>query len=82
VFPYVRLPADTVFLRAWLDEELHISEVRGHLLINAPSEGILIRQDGRPLFINKRLIDAGGYSEEEPMARPFADYVHPDDRLH
>ena len=62
------------------EEELRISEEKYRLLIDASSEGILVVQDGKLQFANKKVLDVIGHSKEELMARPFPDLVHPDDR--
>jgi PAS domain S-box-containing protein len=66
--------------RKWVEEELRVSEAKYRLLIDASSEGILVVQDGKLQFVNKKVIEVSGYRQEELMARPFPDLVHPDDR--
>jgi PAS domain S-box-containing protein/putative nucleotidyltransferase with HDIG domain len=62
------------------EEELRISEVKHRLLIDASNEGILVVQDGKLRFVNKKVLDVSGYSKEELMASPFPHLIHPDDR--
>ena len=53
------------------EEELRISEAKYRLLIDTSNEGILVIQDGKLRFVNKKVLDVTGYSKEELLAKPF-----------
>jgi PAS domain S-box-containing protein len=61
-------------------EQLLESEKRYRLLIETASEGILVAQGATLQFVNPMVSEMTGYSEEELLARPFSDFIHPDDR--
>ena len=63
-----------------LDRRLRESEERYRRLVDNASEAILVAQDGRLVFVNRRASELSGYSEQELTARPFAEFIHPDDR--
>ena len=50
-----------------------------HLFENA-TEGILIAQDDRLVRVNPLLAEMLGHPPDYIMARPFTDFIHPDDR--
>ncbi|HNW72461.1 MAG TPA: PAS domain S-box protein [Bacteroidales bacterium] len=56
------------------------SQEKYRLLVENSSEAVLVAQDGILKFFNKRTTEIVGYSREEMTARPFTDFVHPDDR--
>ncbi len=55
-------------------------EVFSSAFDNAPTGVALISLDGRFLQVNRSLCELTGYSEEQLLARGFADVTHPDDR--
>ena len=60
---------------------LRESEEKYRLVVENAIEGILITQDMRILFTNKKLCDFLGYSKEELIAHPNPfEIIHPDDR--
>lgn len=61
-------------------EALKASEEKYRLLIENANESILVIQDDRIKFANPKLMRLTAYSEIELMTRPFADFIHPDDR--
>ncbi|HUK38801.1 MAG TPA: PAS domain S-box protein, partial [Methanomicrobiales archaeon] len=42
--------------------------------------GVFLIQDGVVLYVNPRLAAMGGFSRDDLLAKPFAAFVHPDDR--
>ncbi|HXW99036.1 MAG TPA: PAS domain S-box protein, partial [Methanomicrobiales archaeon] len=42
--------------------------------------GIFLIQDGIVRYVNPMLAEMGGFSRDDIMARPFADFVHPEDQ--
>lgn len=56
------------------------SEAKYRLLVDSAQEGIFVAQDGMLKFVNPRLIEITGLSEEELLREPFAKLIHPDDR--
>lgn len=61
-------------------EALRDSENRYRTAIENAGEGIVVVQDGVLRFVNSRHTEVTGFSPEESMARPFMEFVHPDDR--
>jgi two-component system, cell cycle sensor histidine kinase and response regulator CckA len=59
---------------------LRASEERYRLLVDNANEGIMVAQDWRLPFVNRKVCEITGYSGKELTSRPFADFIHPDDR--
>lgn len=59
---------------------LHENEAKYRTLIENANEGIIVAQDGVLKFVNPKLIELSGYSEDELLSRPFTDFIHPDDQ--
>jgi PAS domain S-box-containing protein/putative nucleotidyltransferase with HDIG domain len=56
------------------------SELRYRQVVENASEAIFVAQGGRIVFLNPTTSAMTGHSSEELMARPFVDFIHPDDR--
>ncbi|MFZ5565317.1 MAG: PAS domain S-box protein, partial [Thermodesulfobacteriota bacterium] len=56
------------------------SEKRYRLLVENANEMILVAQEGRIAFANRKTIDFLGYDPEELEGAPFIDYIHGEDR--
>jgi PAS domain S-box-containing protein len=56
------------------------SEEKYRILFENAMEAILVAQDGLLTFVNHQAEKMVGYSREELTARPFTDFIHPDDR--
>ncbi len=61
-------------------EALQESEDRYRVLVENANEAILVAQDEIFKFVNPKAIDLMGYSRDELGSRPFAEFIHPDDR--
>jgi len=66
--------------RTVTEANLRESERKYRLLVENSSEVILIAQDGRLRFFNRRAEELSGYSAGELMSIPFLELIHPDDR--
>jgi PAS domain S-box-containing protein len=44
------------------------------------NEAIIVAQEGKIPFANKKIMEITGYAEEELTSRSFTDLIHPDDR--
>jgi PAS domain S-box-containing protein len=62
------------------EEALRESEQRYRELFENAGEAILVVQDGKLVFANPMIIRMTGYPSAEIMAKPFIEFVHPDDR--
>ncbi len=62
------------------EEALRRSEEQYRLVVDNAHEGILIAQDGQIRFANPKITEVLGYSQDELISRPFADFIHPDYR--
>jgi hypothetical protein len=63
------------------EEELKKSDLSYRSLVNSAGVGIATTDiRGRFTLVNDRLCDMIGYTEEELLGTPFADYLHPEDR--
>ena len=80
------LKTKTVELKEEIEERkraegaLRDSEENYKNLIENANEAIFVAQDGKLVFINPMTTIMIGYSGEELMSRPFAGFIHPDDR--
>jgi PAS domain S-box-containing protein len=62
------------------EEKIRESEEKYRVLVENAGEVILVAQDGCLKFVNRRVFDLLGYRPEELEGKPFADYIHPEDR--
>ena len=80
------LKTKTVELKEEIEERkraegaLRDSEENYKNLIANANEAIFVAQDGKLVFINPMTTIMIGYSGEELMTKPFAGFIHPDDR--
>jgi len=66
--------------RKQAEEALRRSEERYRLLVENANEGIVVVQEGIVAFTNPKAVEIMGCSREELIGRPFAEFVHPEDR--
>jgi two-component system, cell cycle sensor histidine kinase and response regulator CckA len=66
--------------RRLAEQSLRESEEKYRLVVDNAYEGILIIQDGEFRFVNPRVAQELGYSEEELLGKPFKSFVFLDDR--
>jgi len=63
------------------EEELRKSEAKYRGLVENIGNGIATTDlEGRFVFVNQALCEMIGYSEKELIGKPFADFLHPDDK--
>jgi len=63
------------------EEELRKSEAKYRALVENIGNGIATTDlEGRFVFVNQALCEMIGYSEKELIGKPFADFLHPDDK--
>lgn len=62
-----------------LHEALTSSEARYRGLAEAANDGIVIIQDGKLVYANRRCFEIGGYSQEELIGQDFLRFLRPDD---
>lgn len=62
------------------DARLAESEEKYRTLVEKASEAILIIQDGKLVFANKRVFQFLKLEEQEIIGKPFIEAIHPDDR--
>ena len=66
--------------RKQTEAALRESEEKYRLLVENAHEAIVVVQDGMVIFMNDKAPEIGGYTKQEVIARPFLEYVHPEDR--
>ncbi|MEK7396703.1 MAG: PAS domain S-box protein, partial [Candidatus Poribacteria bacterium] len=66
--------------RKAIENALRESEEEYRLVVDNANEAIAVSQDGFLKFVNPKTIEISGYSESELLSRPFAEFIHPDDR--
>ena len=59
---------------------LRASDLKYRQVVENASEAIFVAQGGRLVFLNPATASMIGHSGEELTARPFVDFIHPDDR--
>jgi PAS domain S-box-containing protein len=62
------------------EEALTLYEERYRLVVEKALEGILVAQDGCLRLVNAAACTISGYSEKELVAKPFTEFIHPDDQ--
>jgi PAS domain S-box-containing protein len=62
------------------EEALRESEERYRTLVDHSRTGIYVRQGDRFRFVNRRIVEITGYTEEELLEMPIMNLVHPEDR--
>ncbi|MFO7666932.1 MAG: PAS domain S-box protein [Desulfobacterales bacterium] len=62
------------------EESLRESEEKYRNLFDNANEAIFVVQDGKLVFLNPMTAMIIGYSGEELTSKPFAEFIHPDDR--
>lgn len=62
------------------EEALRESQEKYRLVVDNANEAILVAQDNQLKFVNPRVMELTGYSEEEMKSAPFVSFIHPDDR--
>jgi PAS domain S-box/PAS domain S-box/PAS domain S-box len=66
--------------RKQMEETFRESEQKYRNLVDGASEAILVAQDGMLKFVNHKTAKLTGRSELELMAKPFPEFIYPDDR--
>jgi len=61
------------------EEALRESEEKYRNLVERANDGIVIVQDALLKYANSRLAEITGYTVEEMIGTPYADYIHPDE---
>ncbi len=59
---------------------LQETELKYRQVVENATEAIFVAQGGAIVFANAMASSLTGYSSEELMARPFTEFIHPDDR--
>ena len=61
-------------------QELAVSRERYRNVVDNSVEAIAVAQDGYLKFLNPMATILTGFSKEELMAKPFPEFIHPEDR--
>ncbi len=62
------------------EESLSKSEERYREVVEHVQESIIVAHDGWLKFVNPATIELFEYSQSELLSKPFAEFIHPDDR--
>ncbi|MCX6561480.1 MAG: PAS domain S-box protein [Candidatus Aminicenantes bacterium] len=71
---------DDITERKRAEAALLASESRYRQLVENAGEAVIVAQEGLLKFVNPTTVRMIGYPESELLARPFAEFIHPDDR--
>jgi PAS domain S-box-containing protein len=66
--------------RKMAEKALRASEERYRLLVESSNEAIIVAQDDMLKYVNPKMVEITGLSEEELISRPFVEFIHPEDR--
>jgi PAS domain S-box-containing protein/putative nucleotidyltransferase with HDIG domain len=62
------------------EKALAETEERQRQILDNANESIVVVQDGKIVFANRRTLELGGFSEEEMRGQSFMDFLCPEDR--
>ncbi len=66
--------------RKQAEKDLKESEEKYRLVVDNIHEVIFVAQDDGIKYVNPGALEITGYSDKEFMSKPFAEFIHPDDR--
>jgi PAS domain S-box-containing protein len=66
--------------RRELMDALSLSEEKYRRVVENASEAIIVAQDGYIRYANPQTARLSGFATEELLAKPFLDFIHPEDR--
>ncbi len=66
--------------RRELVDALSLSEEKYRRVVENASEAIIVAQDGYIRYANPQTTRLSGFAPEELLAKPFLDFIHPEDR--
>jgi PAS domain S-box-containing protein len=66
--------------RRELVDALSLSEEKYRRVVENASEAIVVAQDGYIRYANPQTTKLSGFAPEELLAKPFLDFIHPEDR--
>jgi PAS domain S-box-containing protein len=69
-----------ITIRKQAEEALRVAEEKYRLVVENTHNSVYIYRDNQFLFINSRMSELTGYSDNELIATPVWDLIHPDDR--
>ncbi|MGC8811700.1 MAG: PAS domain S-box protein, partial [bacterium] len=69
-----------LFTRQQAEKLIDASEKRYRHLIENLQEAVIILQDNKARFVNRKALEISGSPEPELLTCPFMEFIHPDDR--
>ena len=66
--------------RKQVEESLRILGEQYEALVENADEAIFVMEDGHLKFANPKIVEILGYTKEELSAKPFTEFIYPDDR--
>jgi PAS domain S-box-containing protein len=66
--------------RKQAEEALRGGEEKYRLLVENANEAIFVAQEERLKFVNRKVLEILGCTQEEITSKPFSDFIHPEDR--
>ncbi len=77
---YIVVIARDIDKQREIEKKLAVEKENYRRLIESANESIVIAQDDKLVFVNKKTVEITGYTKEEILSKQFLELIHPEDR--